>query len=42
MMKIQDIDLTNFEKITENHYFGIMTFGEYISLIKSKENVGVL
>jgi len=32
------IDLNKFDKIKDNHYFGVMTFRDYISLVKSKFN----
>ena len=32
------IDLNKFDKIKDNHYFGVMTFRDYISLIKDKIN----
>jgi len=30
------INLSKFDKIKDNHYFGVMTFREYISLVKDK------
>lgn len=35
-MKKQNLDLTNYEKISDNHYFGTMTFKDYISFAKGK------
>ena len=32
------IDLSKFDKIKDNHYFGVMTFRKYISLVKDKFN----
>jgi len=32
------IDLSKFDKIKDNHYFGVMKFRDYISLVKDKIN----
>jgi len=32
------IDLSKFDKIKDNHYFGVITFRDYISLVKDKIN----
>lgn len=35
-MKLQDLDLSNFAKIRDDVYFGVMTFRDYASFIKDK------
>lgn len=37
-MKLADFNLTNIEEISDSHYFKIMTFGEYIELVKDHIN----